>query len=71
MHSFPVCAVCLKDPGSDVHERAKGLGEQDEDDAFISDPESVEGSSPAAPRRGRGGRETSSSIIADEGPGVP
>ena len=71
MHGFPMCAICLEDPGSDVHERAKGLREQDEDDTFVSDPEGTEGASPAAPpRRGRGRRETGSSIIADEGPGV-
>jgi len=72
MHGFPVCTVCLEDPGSDVHERAKGLGEQDEDDAFVSDPEGIGGTYPVAlGRHGRGRRETGSSIIADEGPGVP
>jgi hypothetical protein len=71
MHGFPMCAICLEDPGSDVHERAKGLGKQDKDGAFVSDPEGAEGTSPAAPgRRGRGRRETGSSVIADEGPGV-
>jgi hypothetical protein len=70
MHGFSMCTVCLEDPGSDVHERAKGLGEQDEDDTFVSDPEGAEGTSPAVPgRRGRGRRGTGSSIIADEGPG--
>jgi hypothetical protein len=71
VHGFAVRALCLEDPGRHIHERAKGLGEQDEDSAFVSDPEGAERASPTALRGGWGGRrETARPIVVDERPGA-
>ena len=56
VHGFAVGAVRLEDPGRDVHDGAKGLSEQDQHNAFVSDPEGAEGASPAMPGRSWRGR---------------
>jgi hypothetical protein len=70
VHGFPMGAVSLEDPGRDVHERAKGLGEQDEDSTLVSDPEGAEGTSPAMLGRVGRGRWETDGTIADDGPGA-
>jgi hypothetical protein len=70
MHGLAVRAICLEDPGRHVHERAKGLGEQDEDGAFVSDPEGAECASPTTLRSGGRGRRPTASPSVDERPGA-
>jgi hypothetical protein len=70
VHGSSVCAFCLEDPCSDIHERAKGLREEDEDGAFVSDPQGAKYASPAAAGSGGGGRLGPDSTTANESSGA-
>ena len=71
VHGRAVGSARFEDAGRDVHPGAEGLGEQDEEGAFVADPDVAEGETPACKRRRgcwRGGWDVEVGIIVYEGP---